>query len=425
MDVESHQLVRILPLVLHASARLPAITPRFSDQLPSASLAVTQGAKTVLTTTAPHGHAVGSYIGLSVVDANVPNRIVSAVASNGDWLLTTEFEHDLSVSPSNQNLRSWNLVARLGGFASTDMNGLLQLVSVPSRTTFVVKPPAYVSAITLSGSEAVFERMENGIIGWHKMRSAGANTLEFDTPADVGRTYVVPSPTIATNIRVIGALTLDAAKHQLTRGYVAGGTTQDSAEIAKAWLVITPPPSVAMSKDRNASTDGVAEITPQSEYRQVLIDGFHVYVFLPAENSAGGIACSDAASGDIFTAVLRTFHGLSLPRRELFQGDSFVALMVEHGNAIGDYDRATYIHGYVFQAPAYLTQLDAIQQFEWSHINESQMTAASGIGPGSSGGVIDTSAPVAPIGSVSFRGLEIGIRHDDAPQPLSATVSLS
>jgi hypothetical protein len=422
--------------VLHCAARLPSLTTLFSDQIAAQSLNVTQGGMT--TVTAPgHGYSIGADQGLCIVDANVPNKIVSAhIQPTGDWLFETEFGHDLTFFGPESSLGNWNVLAHLTGFSDTQLNGLVQLVDVPSPTEFVVKPSSPVSSVVLNGNQALLERLENGIVGWHKMRVISASELEFTTPLDVIRSYTVTAPKIATNIRVFGALSLETARAMYNRGYRPNEDQQDAHAVQDAWLVITPPPSVALSKDRMASGDGVSEITPWSENRQLLLDGFHVYAFLPAEHSAGGIACSDLASGEVLQAVLRTFHGLVLPRRELAQADSFVSLMVEHGNALGDYDRATYIHGYIFQAPAYLTQFDAIQPFEWSRISETTMTASSGLGPGSPGGAIVTTIPpgqpgagaslsVAPAGSVAFRGIELGIKHDDRPQPLIATVSLT
>jgi hypothetical protein len=436
--------VRIVPLVLHSACRVPALTSLFSDPFAAATLDVVMGAKVTLTTPAPHGLTVPQ--GLCIVDADVPNKIIAAAAgSNGDWIFTTQYPHDLSTGPGGDNVSNWNITAKLGGFANPYLTGLVQLVDVPGTTTFQIKPSHHVASITLTGSEALLERLENGIIGWHKMTVASPTTLEFNTPPDVGRTYQIPSPTVVYNIRIAGALTLDAARDQYVRGYVKDQTDQVEAEILKAWMFITPPSSVSVSKDRNAQGDAVSEITPSSENRQLITDGFTVFVFLPGEKSGGAVACSDLASGDILGVILHTFHGLVLPRRELYQADTFVSLMVEHGNALGVYDKATYVHGYAFQSPAYLTQMDAIQSFEWSTINETTMSATTGAGPGSQGGTVNTTqniAPVgsvafhgistqppspspSPVGSVAFRGLSIDLFHDDAPQPLSVTVPLT
>lgn len=410
--------MRITPIVLHASARVPALTNAFSDTLAVSSIVVTEDENIVVTTAEPHGLVNGSFLPLSIVDADVPNDIAAvSVLDNGNLQLTLTYDHDLT-SPQ------WNTAARLSGFTDTAMNGLIQLVDLPDLRTIVVKPPHDMEGITLNGSEALLERLENGVIGWHKFQVTGASTLSVSSPEDLGRTYTIRNARVATNIRVAGALSLEVAMQSYVRGYKPGATQEDSQSLNHSWLYVCPLPSVALSKDRNAQSDAVAEITPESEYRQLLVDGFQVFVFLPATQYGGAVGCSDLCHGEILNVILRTFHGLNLPRRELFQADRYVSLMVEHGYALGNYDRATYVHGYIFQSPAYLGQLDAIQPFEWSAINETLGTVSSGIGPGSGGGTIDTTVPVLPIGSVSFRDLEIDIQHDDEPQTLVATVKL-
>lgn len=389
-------------------------------------MVVAQGGTTTLTTAQPHGYTVGAVQALSIVDADAPNPILAATAASGRVQVTTQYDHDLSVAPSNASVASWNLVATIKGFADPAMNGELQLVSVDSATQFTVQPPRAVSSLALTGAEVLLERLEDGAIGWHAMTVASDTTLTFPTPNDIARSYTVAHPIVVTDIRVAGALNLQSAMDQYVRGYQPSARQQDDVSIGHAWMFICPPPTVQLSKDRNAQSDAVSEITPGSDYRQLLLDGFHVYVFIPAEQYGAGVGCSDLASGEVLSTILRTFHGLILPRSELYQANQFVALMVEHGQAVGDYNRAIYVHGYIFQAPAYLTQLDAIQPFEWSSINETTLTASSGIGPGTPGGALASgTTTVSPAGSVRFRELQIGLRHDETPQPLSVTVDLT
>jgi hypothetical protein len=390
-------------------------------------MSVAQGGNVVITLPQAHGLDLGSYSAISITDANAPNAIVSATASfGGNWLLETQYPHDLTYAApaAGESDRNWNIAARIAGFTNTHMNGLLQLVEVVSPTSFIVRPSSGVETITLNGSEVLLERLENGIIGWHKMQATGIAEFSFPTPADVARSYVVANPRLSINVRIAAALNLEVAQKQFVTGYRKGDTTQNDAATAEAWMYICPPQSVALSKDRNAQTDAVAEITPTAEYRQLLNDGFFVYVFLPAYNAMAGVTCSDLASGEIFSVILRTFHGLVLPRKELYQADNFITLFTEHGQALGDYNNAFYVHGYVFQCPAYLTQEDSIQPFEWSQIHESSGTASSGIGPGSAGGTIDQTQPIAPVGSVTFRDITLELYHDEAPTPLTATVKL-
>lgn len=414
--------MRLLPLLLHAAARLPALTDIFSDRLAVTSMVVTAGGKVVITTAQSHGVTTGERTALSVVDADTPNPITGAAVVPDGIRITLAHEHDLT--------QPWNLVAKLSGFTDARLNGNLQLTAVDSPSSFIVTPPAHIASVTLNGSEKLLERMEAGIIGWHAATATGASTLEFDTPDQVTRSYTVAAPVIAVNQRIAGSLSLQVAQRQYVRGYAKSATEQTDGELGKAWLFICPWQSMRLSKDRNSNSDAQIERTANSEDRRMLVDGYYVYVALPAENSGGGVACSDLANGPILAAILRTFDGLSLPRREFFQGDTFVHSMIEHGQALGDYDGATYWHGYSFEAPTFLTQWDSIRPFEWSRISETGMAVASGLGPGSTGGTV-IEAPIITEGSVRFRSINFGtadegygIRHDDAPQPLTVKIML-
>lgn len=413
--------MRILPLVLHSAARLPALTGLFSDTLSVASMVVTQGGKTVLTTTQPHGFDPAKLVPLSVVDADTPNAITAAVVVGGQVQLTMAHQHDIA----GQQYVS----VRLAGFTNPAMNGVTQLVSVDGPNAITVLPPSTVSSVTLTGSEVLLERLETGIIGWHAMTVTGDTTVEFDTPAEVERSFTVANPRVVGTARIGGSMNLATAQKQYVRGYAKGATSYSDDELAKAWMFICPWQSMRISKDRNSQSDAIVERRSSSDYRRMLVDGYYVYVAIAAESSGGGVIPSDLANGEILAAVLRTFDGLSLPSREFAVGDMFMHTVVEHGQALGEYDGATYWHGYSVEVPTMLTEWDSIRPFEWSRINETEMTAASGIGPGSLGGAL-IETPITPEGSLKFRGITFGpapdggIRHDNAPGPLTAVITI-
>lgn len=437
--------MRITPLVLHGAARIPALTDMFSTRMDVEQMTVvisgesdpafsafTAGYVTIQTPD-PHNVPIGEFSTLAVVDANFPNPITAAeLHDDGTITITMQFKHDTTMAPAGSSIQNWNSFARLIGFSSQYLLGLLQLVQVVDEYRLRILPSHEITSITLTGDEALLERLEDGVIGWHKVLAVSVDKFTFPTPTDVAASYLVPQPKVVTNIRIAGALTLDVAQKLFTRGYKPNAEVQDDISNDQAWLYICPAPSIRLSKDRNAQGDSVAEVTPNADYRQLLLDGFQVYAFLPAEKSRGGVGPNDLAHGEVLTAVLRTFHGLTLPRKELYQADSFIAIMTEHGNALGEYNYSTYIHGYLFEAPAYLTQFDAIQTFEWSRIDETTMQVASGLGPGSPGGVLNPGSSITPTGSFQFRDLEFGpedegkgIFHDDAPSPLTAIVKLT
>lgn len=425
--------MQIGPLVTHAAARLPALTDLFSDPLAISSMAVTAGGSVVLTTAAPHGVASGRKTGLCVVDAETPNPVTALVVGPGDTVtLTLAHAHNLLPGLRPTALTGWGAAymggpdanlettVTLAGFTDPGLNGVCQLVDVPARDTIVVMVRSTLVVTALNGGEALLERLEEGLIGWHAATATGAATLSFPAPGGIDRSFTVGSPKVVRNVRIAGALDREVVGAQYVRGYQSNIPVEAEESLAQSWVFIVPQRTAKLSKDRNAATDATAEITPAASYSQMLVDGFEVLVLLPAKDSSGGVACADLAHGPILRAVLRTFHGLKTHRPELATNSKLVALLTEHGAAA--YDRATYMHAYSFEASAFLTNEDAVQPFEW--------TAVYGPAPdGPAGGYVPPdSAP--PIGSLVVRDIVLGpdpdggIRHDQAPSPLTALVPL-
>jgi len=419
--------MRVSPLVAHATVRLPALTRLFSEPVNLSLMTVVTGGLVTLTWSAPHGIPIGQPKAISIVDAGTPNAITAATAvavSQGLLVqITTAYGHDLTLN--------WNLFAKLSGFAVGAVNGMKQLVSVDGPNTFTVLVPSNVGLtagpITMTGAEALIERLEQGIVGWHKVTATGTTTATFPTPPDVARSYTVPNPVAVSDVRVAGAINFDVAKNLYTRGFAPGATSQTNALMGKSWLFICPWLTMQLSKDRRAQTDALIERTAGSDYRRLLLDGYNLYVALPAAKSTSGARPSDLANGEVLAAMLRTFDGLKVPRAEFFAGDTYVHTLVQHGQTMGEYDYATYWHGFSVEAPVQLHQWDSILPFEITALPEVPMTPPSGDGPGSLGGASAASpdGPVAPTGSVAFRGLTFspGIYHDTLDsEPLTATV---
>lgn len=444
--------MQIGPLITHAMARIPALTDLFSDPFPVVSMAVTAAANTVLTTAAPHGLSPSKRHGLCVVDAATPNAVVAIeAASDGDYRLTFEHDHALTAGPRPGSHawtgpsymptgaeKWWDLAVTLAGFTdAAAFNGLCQLIDVPDRRTVVITPRAVPATLALNGHEVLLERLEQGLAGWHAASVTGPSALSFATPAGVTRSFTVTAPKVSRRIRIAGSLNRDVVGQQYVRGYQSYLPPVESVEsLAAPWLFIVPAAQARLSKDRNAQTDATAEITPASDYRQLLIDGFEVLALLPARDAIAGVECSDKAQGPVLRAVLRTFHGLKVHRPELATQTKQVALLSDHGAAA--YDRATYMHAYTFEANAFLTNKDAVQPFEWTAVYGTPGLPA--FEPGSTGGIVTPfaapgdgtytpPAEIAPIGTVPLQGLVFGpdpegIRHDDAPTPLICTVAI-
>lgn len=387
--------------------RVPALTPLFSDPLAVSGMTITPGGNIVLTTAAPHQVTIGSRIAIAITDADTPNPFSAAVVlADGNIRFTTTYAQDFTTAPAAWEGEPWDSFVTITGFANALINGSRQLVEAPDSHTLIVKPGGPVVSAPLTAQSAVLERLPGSVIGWHSVLSASSTTLTFPAAADVTRALSVTAPVVVRNIRCWGALDINTARRKFV-------SADEQIDVSACHLFVVPVASVKTSRSRNAKTDALAEVSPAVELRQLLVDGFTALVFCPAKSSSGAVAASDLCQGPLFKAMMRTFNGLRLPRPELAHGSSYAALLASHGAIY--FDGATYVHAYEFQAPAYITNADAIMPFEQAEL--------SGATDGIDGYTPPTDVPA--VGAPAFRDIDFtGILHDGAPQPLTGVFTL-
>lgn len=394
--------MQITPLVIHAARRLPAVSPLFADMLTLSAFSVVSGGLITMTTASPMSYAVGTEITVAITDADTPNPIVDAdVDIDGNVVLQTQFAHDLTTTPDINIAAPWHTTAKLSGFGTAILDGVKQLVSVPARDIFVVAPSSPVVSVALGGGEVLLERLERELIGYHRATVTSPTTLTVPTPSAISRSFTVPQVSVAINVRVFGTLAIETVLRQYTRD---DGTPIPANHV----MMFIAPIEVRTSRSRTSRSDAIAEISDVADVRQMLIDGFDVFVVIPTGQSASGVAAIDAAQGPILSAVLKTFYGLKMPRPEFCGGESYVATIQNH--AVVAFDRANYIHRYRFQASAVLTNADAIQPFDWPDIDPNALG-------------VDHQFPVGT-GSWHDTELSPGIRHDEAPGALSGSYKM-
>jgi hypothetical protein len=410
--------MKITPLTYLCAARIPALTSIFSDAISIASLAVVYGSGglVTLTASAPHNIPVGTQSGVCVVDAFTPNAIAAwsqftsdtavAPAIAGDVQITTTYPHSLTTTPDPTNFNPWDAFANLTGIGISALTGSVQLVDVPDNLDIIVRPSV---SVTLPGSipsgAALLERLERELIGWHIATATSPTALTFPTPPNVTRSYVVANPGVVTNIRVWGAVDFEHALSHFTR---------EEAPLTTAYLFVMPRSQARVSRDRNVTSDAMVEFTPQSDFRMILIDGFELVAILPAERYGGAIACVDACQGPVFTAIMQTFNGLSIPRCELgLNGTDYVAALTDHGCL--RYNKANYVHSYRFELIAQLTNLDTVIGTEVPDISALDVAIQNGTPP---------PADITPFGSVPSNLFDLTVFQNDQPQPLTATIPI-
>jgi len=347
--------VQITPLHTHAVLRVPALTGLFSDSLGISSIDVVADGTTTITTDAAHGVTVSSSIAVSITDAPYPNPITAAVKqSNGDYLITTTNDHDLTTTPNPEIAAAWNTIATLRGFTDSKMNGSLQLISVSDRRNFTVRPSAPVESVTLNGSEEQLVNLEFELVGWHKVTAASATTLTFPTPEFVVRSYTADQITAARNHRIYG---LESGE-LVMRKYVLDDTALNANELV---MFVTPRDSVRFRS--SLLGDHYAE----SAYHPTVEDGFDIIVVFPASASSAGVSPVDLAHGEILRAIMKTFNGLNLPAATSYPcAKARDAEIISHGRV--SHDGSRYVHIYNFGLNVELTKDDRIQPHEVADI---------------------------------------------------------
>lgn len=347
--------MQITPLHTHAVLRVPALTGLFSDSLGISSIDVVADGTTTITTDAAHGVTVSSSIAVSITDAPYPNPITAAVKqSNGDYLITTTNDHDLTTTPNPEISAAWNTIATLRGFTDSNMNGSLQLVSVSDRRNFTVRPSAPVESVTLNGSEEQLVNLEFELVGWHKVTAASATTLTFPTPEFVVRSYTADQITAALNHRIYG---LESGE-LVMRKYVLDDTALNANELV---MFVTPRDSVRFRSSL------LGDHYAQSAYHPTVEDGFDIIIVFPASASSAGVSPVDLAHGEILRAIMKTFNGLNLPLATSYPcAKARDAEIISHGRV--SHDGSRYVHIYNFGVNVELTKDDRIQPHEVADI---------------------------------------------------------
>ena len=371
--------------------RVPALTGLFSDTLGVASIAVVPGDVTTIETSEPHGVPDGGNAPVTIVDAPTPSKITdAALQPNGDVILITQHDHDLTTRPDDRVV-AFNATASLRGFTDPNLNGALELVSVENRDAFTVRPANPVAEVVLNGNEEQLTNLEFELVGWHKVTATSPTTLTFPTPPNVQRSYTADVVVASHRLRIFGAESGDL----VVKKYVLGDERLVDNDCV---MFIVPRENI-----RNRG-QYLGEHHPSSAYNPTIEDGFDIYVAIPGAAASGGVAPLDLAHGEILRAIMRTFNGLRIPDWPGFPLAKIRdAEMVTHGRV--SYDGPTYLHQYAFDVLVELTPDDRVLPFE-----------AADLGNADS---------VHRVGAPAFRDLVLtGVKQKDRPGLLTASVQL-
>lgn len=391
--------MRVTPLVYHAAATVPQISDKFSNTVGASISSIFEGPTTV-TCEAPHGLTVGTNPAVCIRDAKVLVPITDADFLNEDILLTFADAHHLVDNPDEEHVEPWNANIELTGFTNPLMNATHEFVATVGTNQCLIKAPEGVS-LDLTADVAMYEPTNFTFTGWHPVNVINDTEFTIPTPSGIQHDTVAVGATVATDIRISGALSF---------AHIAELYSQENgATVNDLRMFISPQATTAMSKDRSAKTSAVAEISESVTFRQMLLDGFHVTVVVPTTGSRSGLLEADLCQGEILKVVLAVFQGLIPQQPDLLGAKPFSAVLKTHGGLL--HERAYYVHEFEFEAPVQLSNDENIKPWQATQGAQIETVPPEQVGS------------TQPLGTTPLAELKIdGIYNGKLGEPLTASI---
>lgn len=321
-------------VVKQLAAKLPALTPEFTDNFAVTSL-ISSGGSALAVTAVPHGFVVGQ--GVVISGAQVPIFLSSITRVGIVATAITDTDHDLTEFVPTE--------VEIVDAVDANFNGTKKLLSVPNRRSFTFQvddtgATADTGAV-LNATNAF--TTYNGVFEITLLGSPTVflYTLGTDFPPAVG------TITASGNARISAAVSMDRVQ-----------ATYSKQPADDFWLYVILD-DVAASKNRNILSDAVDDQQRQSQgedFRQQIIQPLSLVLVVPSSDQIAGRGARDAAE-DIFLPLCQSIlfkrfdSGLSAGEQGPLQFT---------GHGFLEYNKATYVHQYAFAQTVDLTFGDTV-----------------------------------------------------------------
>lgn len=311
---------------------LPLKTDEFTTSLKASSVTRSGTTVTVLFSTEPGVSAGQSII---VTGAVVPIAISTLTRSGIVGTLVTGADHDLTngIAPT----------ITISGADEAVFNGTFTRVNVDNRRTirFTMANSGATSATgaSLLGASNTVNQYD----GIHVVTSTVSLGFEY---RDLLSGLPDPEGTIIVEMvpRISGAVDFERAADSYT--------AQSDGDY---WMFVVMEDVVA-SKARSIDSDAVDNQQRGNEFRQQIVDGFSLYVFIPTSATIAAREAVDGARG-VFGAICQSVLFHQFPTG-LFSATHGAAQFVSHG--VEAYNTAFYVHRFSFQQTIDLTFEDTV-----------------------------------------------------------------
>jgi hypothetical protein len=318
-------------IIKHLMRYLPLVTDYFTDQVPVHSI-TSSGLLATVTTASNHGLSTGDLAHIS--GALVPNPITALMQTDGIAIGVTQFNHDLTFEYQN----SVSIVDANEAL----YNGDHALLSVDNRKTFSCSVDPSTPA-TATGSPLLIEDLKwASYNGWHVITKVDDTTFTFPLERVLG------SPArgdirLKVRPRITGSVSAEEA--------IASYTKQTSG---KLWSYVVTG-DVSVSRERNEDTDAVLMASGVTEYRQLILQNIHVFVFVPATDRI-----SRRYARDLCDSLLPAFCK-TLLRVKFYSGfvENAYSGLVFKNSSFGYDENSFYIHEFVFESSGWVVYDDS------------------------------------------------------------------
>ena len=318
--------------------RLPRQSTNFTTNVNIVSISVAGLVATVTTATA-HGLLINNLANVIGVSEPVEiDTVTDNAPTSNTFTITTLTDHDLT-----KNQREVGIVvdARITGGA---IDETFTVLAVTNRRSFTVTK----GTATPAQGDFLQQLFISGFNGLKQVVSVPTTTtFTYALTATLADPNLVEG-SISGKHRISGAVNFEIAKAAYTR--------QDDNEY---WLFVVIE-DTSPNKDRKGTEDSSATRGTKQAFYQVVIEGFSLYLFIPNKGvtaqTAGGLIARDKAI-DERAAVLSSILGIQFNPGLENPGQKVVTYDGD-GAAESDFGGAVYVHRFLFQQVTAITNQD-------------------------------------------------------------------
>jgi hypothetical protein len=277
--------MKLGPLITHFSTYLPQYTDLFTDNYDIAQVDIDQNTVTITTVddysfSNNYVHIAGVLEAREIIDFDYNITALQITC-------TTASDHGLTMGMNLRTKQKSPLTVTLVNNTNSSLNGDFTLIAVPNRYVFTLQLTSDPGAVDVDGY--VVNYAYNRLKGLKQITQLTSNTFSFAiTNNDDNEIYPVTQSTMNArgNIRITGAANPDRTQQMYTK------FTQGSTQTDKYWLILVYGSEV-INKSRNIINSAIANSSPGTDPRLLLIEQFGAIVFAPTVSDLSGRIARD------------------------------------------------------------------------------------------------------------------------------------